>query len=175
MDLAEATAPKSDQLNADDLLVAPKTVTIKAVRIVGGEQPVCIDLEEFPRPWKPAKTMLRVLMDAKVWGPDETKWAGRRVTLFREPNVKFGGVALGGIRVSHVEGIDQPVTVQVTVTKGKKGPYPVEPLASSTPSSQPVSETQLRIAELTAEWHNADESRKAEIQVEVEALREQAS
>lgn len=171
MDLAEATAPKSDQMNGDDLLVAPKTVTIKEVRIVGGEQPVCIDLEEFPRPWKPAKTMLRVLMDKRVWGPDEKVWAGKRLTLFRQPDVKFGGVALGGIRISHVEGIAERTTIQVTITKGKKGPYTVEPLPAGAPTSPPVSEESVaRLADLRAEWKTADPERRKVIEAEVEKL-----
>jgi hypothetical protein len=171
MDLAEAMAPKSDQMNGDDLLTAPRTVTIKAVRIVGGEQPVSVDLVEFPRPWKPSKSMLRVLASRDVWGPDETKWAGGRLTLFRDPGVKFGGDAVGGIRVSHVSGITQRTTVQITLTRGRKGPYTVEPLPASAPTSPPIDEdTVARVAELRAEWKTADDARKAEIESQVQQL-----
>lgn len=175
MDLAEAMAPKSDQMNGDDLLTAPRTLTIKAVRIVGGEQPVSIDFEEFPRPWKPSKSMLRVLADRAVWGPDETKWAGHRLTLFRNPDVKFGADKVGGIRVSHVSGISKKTAVVITMTRGKKAPYVVEPLPESAPTSPPVAEeTVARLAELRAEWKDATAERRTEIAAEVKALEGEA-
>lgn len=172
MDLAEAMAPKSDQMNGDDLLTAPRTVTIKKVRITGGaQQPVSIDLEEFPRPWKPSKSMLRVMADRTIWGPDETKWAGGRLTLFRNPDVRFGDEKVGGIRISHVSGITKRTTVSLTIAKGRKGPFTVEPLPDTAPTSPPVSEeTVARLAELRAEWEGATEERRTEIRAEVAAL-----
>lgn len=171
MDLAEAMAPKSDQMNGDDLLVSPRTVTIKAVRIVGGEQPVVVDLVEFPRPWKPSKSMLRVMADRSVWGPHESKWAGGRLTLFRNPEIKFGGDKVGGIRISHISGITKKTTVVITVSKGRKGPYVVDPLPDSAPTSPPVAEeTVARLAELRAEWKTAEPERRKVIEAEVNAL-----
>jgi hypothetical protein len=45
-DMSPVIVPKSDQINADDLISGPMTVTIKDVQITGGtEQPVSIALE----------------------------------------------------------------------------------------------------------------------------------
>ena len=90
MDLSSTIAPKSDQLNADDLLTGPRTFTIEKVTQGTAEQPVNIHLTESPgRPWKPSKSMRRVLVSA--WGPDGNTYNGRHVTLYRNPDIKFGG------------------------------------------------------------------------------------
>ncbi len=96
MDISKTTAPRSDQQNFDDYgSGGPKTVTITEVVEGNAEQPVQIHLLEFPgRPYKPSKSMRRVLEFA--WGKDTDPYAGRRMTLFGDPEVKFGGVALGG-------------------------------------------------------------------------------
>ena len=171
MDLAEAMAPKSDQMNGDDLITGPRTVTIRAVRIVGGEQPVCVDLVEFPRPWKPSKSMLRVMADRSVWGPDESKWARGRLTLFRNPDVKFGPDKVGGIRISHISGITKKTGIPLTISKGRKAVFTVEPLPDTAPTSPPIDEeTVARLAELRAEWKTADRERRTIIEAEVDAL-----
>lgn len=128
MDLTDSTAPRSDQLNADDLMAGPRTVTIEEVRPGTSEQPVNVTLVEFPgRPFKPSKSMLRVLVAA--WGKDATVYAGRRLTLYRDPAVRFGGQDVGGIRISHMSHLDKRLTVALTVTRGKRAPFTVEPLA----------------------------------------------
>jgi hypothetical protein len=69
MDISDTIAPKSDQLNAEDLLSGERTFTITEVRVIDApEQPVSVYLAEFPsdRPWKPSKTSRRVLMMG--WG-----------------------------------------------------------------------------------------------------------
>lgn len=148
MDLTETIAPKSDQLNADDLMSGPRTFTIKDVYAHAGEQPVAVDLVEFPdgRPFLPCKSMRRVMVMA--WGPDASAYKGRRLTLYRDPKVRFGGQDVGGIRISEMSHIDQPLTLALTVTRGKRAPYVVKPLAESGPTSAPVSIETL--AELTA-------------------------
>ena len=78
MDLTDTIAPTSDQLDAVDLLSGPRTFTIKGVSKGNAEQPVNIVLFGFPRPWRPGKSMRRVLV--ACWGPDASKYAGRRVT-----------------------------------------------------------------------------------------------
>lgn len=171
MDLAEAMAPKSDQMNGDDLLTGPRTVTIKAVRIVGGQQPVHVSLEEFPRPWKPCKSMLRVMADRQLFGPDETQWPGHRVSLYRNADVMFGDDKAGGIRISHADSITKRTTIVITVSKGRKAPYVVEPLPDDAPSSPVLTETEVRIAALQTEWQSATPERKAAIQAEVADLR----
>lgn len=119
-DLRDTIVPKSDQLNADQLLGGPITVTVTDVRRGSGDdQPVVIHYEgEGGRPFKPCKSMRKVLVFA--WGPDGTQWVGRSMTLYNRPDVKFGGEAVGGIRISHLSHIPQDIAVSLTATRGKK-------------------------------------------------------
>ena len=127
MDLTESIAPKSDQLNAEDLLTGPRTFTVAEVKKGSAEQPVDIHLVEFPgRPFRPSKTVRRILVNA--WGAEASAYVGRRMTLYRDPAVKFGGMDVGGIRVSHLSHIDKPLSVALTVSRGKRAPYTVKPL-----------------------------------------------
>lgn len=127
MDISTTIEPRSDQLNADDLLVGPRTVTITDVTVGSAEQPVHIHLAEVPgRPWKPSKSMRRILV--AIWGPDASTYIGQRVTLYRDPDVTFGRDRVGGIRISHMTGLSEPRTVSLTVTRGKRRPYTVQPL-----------------------------------------------
>jgi len=127
MDIAETTAPKSDQQNYDDYVGGPKTVTVTEVKAGNAEQPVEVHLAEFPgRPFKPSKSMRRVLLGC--WGADSSVYVGRKMTLFGDPEVRFGGQAVGGIRIAALSHIDKPVTVALTVTRGKRAPFTVQPL-----------------------------------------------
>ncbi|WP_420110630.1 hypothetical protein [Pseudactinotalea sp.] len=127
MDISDTLAPKSDQMDYVDLIAGPKTLTIKAVRRgPSPDQPVQIDFEEFDRPWRPAKTVRRVL--AACWGTDSTVYVGRRVTLYGDPTVKFAGQEVGGIRLSHASHIEAPVTAPLMIARGKSAPFTVQPL-----------------------------------------------
>ena len=142
MDMSTTIAPKSDQLNADDLMAGPRTVTITGVSRGDADQPVNIELAEFPgRAYRPAKSMRRVMVT--VWGPDASAYIGRRMTLYREDAVKFGGQEVGGIRISHMSHLAKRITVPLTVTRGKRAPFTVEPL----PDEPDVTEFERRIAE----------------------------
>ena len=100
-DMTAVIQPKSDQVNADDFIAGPATFTIESVSISPGtEQPVQIKLVGEPRVWRPCKSMSRVLVAA--WGPDAKVYTGRSLTLYRDPKVKWGGMEVGGIRVSHL-------------------------------------------------------------------------
>ena len=127
MDITETIAPRSDQLNAEDLLTGPRTFTVEKVTAGSVEQPVEIHLVEFPgRPFKPSKTVRRILVAA--WGAEASNYVGRRMTLYRDASVKFGGMDVGGIRVSHLSHIDRRMQLALTVTRGKRAPFVVEPL-----------------------------------------------
>src|SRR3954467_7808064 len=99
MDITESLAPTSDQLDAIDLLTGPRTFTIAGVSKGNAEQPVQIELAEFPRVWRPSKGMRRVL--AKGWGTEASVWTGRKVTLYCDESVTFGKERTGGTRISH--------------------------------------------------------------------------
>ena len=126
MDITDTLAPTSDQLDAVDLLGGPRTFTITSVSKGNAEQPVQVHLAEFPRPWRPGKSMRRVL--AFAWGADASKWVGRRVTLFCDPGVTFGKEKVGGTRISHLSHIDKKITVPLLVTKGRSAIFTVDPL-----------------------------------------------
>jgi len=124
--LSDTIAPKSDQLNADDLLTGPITVTVIDVTRGSKDQPVNIVIGGGRQPYKPCKSMLRVLI--QLWGQNGKEWVGRSMTLFCDPSVKFGGVALGGIRISHMSHITSTQNLMLTVSRGKKSQYTVHPL-----------------------------------------------
>jgi hypothetical protein len=130
-DLRDTIVPKSDQLNADDLIAGPITARIEAVRRGSAEQPVEIHLDG-QRPYRPCKGMRRVLIQA--WGNDGREWVGRSMTLYRNPEVKYGGVKVGGIEISHLSNIDARLEIAVTVAKGKRKIHMVEPLRVAPPT-----------------------------------------
>src|SRR5690606_28273860 len=133
MDLTQTIAPKSDQKNADDFLAGPQTFTITAdVEYQSPEQPFGLVLDDDEaHPYKPGKSMRRVLVAA--WGPESSAYVGRRLTLYTDPSIKFGGSEVGGIRISHMSHITKPLKLALTVTKGKKGAFVVQPLPDATP------------------------------------------
>lgn len=132
-DLAATIAPKSDQLNADDLIAGPITITITGVKVSpGDEQPASIHFEgDNGKPFKACKSMRRLLV--MLWGANGAAYKGRRLTLYRDPSVRFGSDEVGGIRISHMSHIDGPKTVALTATRGRRKPYTVKPLATQTP------------------------------------------
>lgn len=133
MDLSQTIVPKSDQINSEDLLAGPMTVTVESVSRGNAEQPVDIHLVETPgRAYRPSKTMRRVLV--KAWGKESDVYAGRRMTLYRDPEVKFGGQKVGGVKVSHLSHIEKGFSLALTETRGKRTPHTVEPLTDAAPA-----------------------------------------
>lgn len=126
--LRDTIIAKSDQLNADDIVGGTITVTVTAVkRGDSNEQPVVIHYQgDNGRPYKPCKTMRRVLIAG--WGENGAAWIGRSMTLFNEPSVKFGGVAVGGIRISHMTDIGNGLLLTPNASKGKKQQITIQPL-----------------------------------------------
>lgn len=126
--MAAVIEPKSDQLNADDLIAGPRTITITKVEIrPGTEQPVSVHFDgDHGKPYKSGKSMNRVMVQA--WGPDASKYVGRSLTLYRDPTVRFGKDEVGGIRISHMSHIDGPLRMALTATRGQRKAYTVQPL-----------------------------------------------
>ena len=127
-DLRATIVPKSDQLNAEQLLGGSITVQVTEVRIGSSdEQPISIHYAgDDGRPYKPCKTMRKVLVFA--WGQDGHQWHGRSLTLYNDPGVKFGGHEVGGIRISHISHIERDLQVSLTATKGKKALHNIKRL-----------------------------------------------
>jgi hypothetical protein len=134
-DLRPTIVPKSDQLNSEQLLTGSMTITVTGVTVSNNaEQPVTINYSgDDGRPYKPCKTMRKVLILA--WGHDGSAWAGKSMTLYNDPAVKFGGQSVGGIRISHVSHIDRDIAVALTATKGKKTLHTIKALKVAKPAS----------------------------------------
>lgn len=130
MDITKTVEPNGDQLNFDDVQHHSLTITITAVKQGPPDQPVHLHNAEFEgRPYKPGKSMRRVLIAA--WGTDASAYVGRRITLYGDPSIRFGKDAVGGIRISHLSHITEPLTVPLTVTRGKRAPFTVRPLTEA--------------------------------------------
>ena len=119
--LRDTIVPKSDQLNGDTLLAGPITVTVTDVRRGSAEQPIDIHISGGHQCWRPCKSMRRALISA--WGDNGKDWIGKSMTLYCDPSVKFGGVAVGGIRVSHMSDIQSDLSLSLTSTRGKRAPH----------------------------------------------------
>lgn len=165
-DISDTLAPNSDQLDAVDLLGGPRIFTVEKVSKGNAEQPVEVHLAEFPRVWRPGKSMRRVL--AYCWGKEASAWTGRRVELYCDTEVMFGKEKVGGTRISRMSHIDGPKEAPIIKGRGKGGTWRVTPLpdAPAAPAEDP------RITALKAEWRDADPDRRAEIEAEVAAIKE---
>jgi len=138
VDMTDTIIPKSDQLNADDLIAGPLTVTItKVARASTAEQPIAVSFDgDGGKPYFPCKSMRRVMVT--VWGPDASAYTGRSMTLYRDPEVTWGGMAVGGIRISHMSHMEGPVVLALTATKKARKPYKVLPLQIAKPAVDPA-------------------------------------
>src|ERR1035437_2693538 len=136
MDMTPTIVPKSDQINADDLLSGPITIKITDVKVTAGkEQPVSIYFEGSEKAYRCCKSMSRVLVAA--WGADASKYKGRSLTLYCDPKVKWGDMEVGGLRISHMSDIESSLTMALTVTRANKRPFTVKPIASGATKSAP--------------------------------------
>ena len=176
MDLTASIAPKSDQLNADDLISGPVTVTIKSVTKGSGEQPADVHLIETPgRAYRPSKSMRRVLVIA--WGKESDAYTGHRLTLFRNPKIKFGGQAVGGIEISAMSHLNEALTLALTRSRGKRETFIVEPLTDTAPNPEPTAEQVAASTDadaLRAMWQASGVERRAQIEARVAEINARA-
>jgi len=175
MDLTATIVPKSDQINAEDLLTGPMTVTVESVSRGSAEQPVDFHLVETPgRAYRPSKTMRRVIVAA--WGKESDAYTGRRMVLYRDPDVKFGGQKIGGIKIAAMSHIDKAFSLALTETRGKRAVHTVEPLRETAPTPAQAEPTPEQIATCTNTdtlrdwWHASGDERRAQIQARVAEL-----
>lgn len=178
MDMTDSIAPNSDQMDYEDLLVGERTFTVREVRKgPSADQPVEILLEDFPRPWRPAKTMRRVLVAA--WGKNAAEYAGKRLVLFGDPTVLWAGKPVGGIRIKALSHIDKPITLALTVTRGKRAPFTIQPLTSPASTTSQLTDAQIAacesIDELRAMWRTASSVQQRQINARVAQLTGEAS
>lgn len=128
-DMHATVIPKSDQLNYDDL-AGGRIITVKITKVSGksGDQPICMNYEgDNGKPYYPCKSMRRVMIHN--WGGNGAEYVGRYLTLYGDPTVKFGGLEVGGIRISHMSHLTKEVTMALTASRANKKPFTVKPLA----------------------------------------------
>jgi hypothetical protein len=155
LDMSDTIAPKSDQLDAVDLLGGDRTFTIERVTRNNDEQPFNFHLAGFPRPWRPNLSMRRVLM--ACWGPDAATYVGRRVTLYCDPDVEFGGAAVGGTRIRALSHMSKPKAVPLLVKRGRSAMFTVKPLADEPPAqARPKPNVEALIENAQEARNNAD-------------------
>lgn len=65
------------------------------ISFVGAEKPLAAGTE-----------ILTVI--AQMYGDAPKKWIGKKITIYGDPNVKFGGEKVGGVRVRPVVPKDEP-------------------------------------------------------------------
>lgn len=148
MNIAKLRQSNSAQINADDILSGPVTVTITDAVESTSDQPLFVSVAEFPnKTYRPSLTMRKVL--GAVMGDETDDWIGRRVTLFRNPEIKFGREKVGGIQISHVSGIGGPMEVSVLVKRGARETFRVDPLPD-TPQRSWLSELELAAGDIDA-------------------------
>ena len=86
----------------DGSLVTIKTVHQENVAKEGADPEMkwCLTFEELDKPMVLNSTNGQII--AKITGAEdniETAWVGKKIVLYNDPNVSFGGKLMGGIRV----------------------------------------------------------------------------
>ncbi len=168
--ISQTIIPKSDQLNADDLIAGPKTIRITSVTVATGDQPVSVFFEgDNGKPWKPCKSMRRAL--AKIWGVDSSAYIGNRLTLFCEGSVKWGGKAVGGIRISHASGLDGPVTFALTESRGSRLPYTIKPIVETYESELETLNKCTDLEQLKTAWFALSPIAQKNLKTQLETIK----
>jgi len=167
VDITDTLAPTSDQLDAIELVSGPRTFEITGVSKGSAEQPVEVSLAGFPRVWRPSKGMRRLL--AAAWGVDASKYVGRSVTLFMDPDVMFGKDRTGGTRIAAMSHIDKPLSVPLLVTRGKSKVFTVQPLVEDRKSAAKSAPSEADIATCTdldtlRDWWKAHPEHRPQIE-----------
>jgi len=179
MDLTQSIVPRSDQKNSDDFLTGPRTFAITAdVEYASPEQPFGLVLDgDTAHPYKPGKSMRRVLVAA--WGVESSVYVGRRLTLYTDPSIKFGGQELGGIRISHMSHLAKTLKLALTLTKGKKGAFIVAPLPDVAPAQSEPTYAEVAACSdpdaLKAMWRVSSADLRVQIEARVAELTPEAA
>ncbi len=144
-DMERTVLANSNQLNADDLVSGPRVLLVKSVEVKPADkkQPITIHYAgDDGHPYKPNLSMRRILIT--LWGKEKEAYIGRSIVVFRDPTVRFGSDTVGGIVISHLSHIERREEVALTISRGKKKTYIIEPYK---PESKPA-----QLDQLPAEW-----------------------
>lgn len=167
IDLGVTIVPKSDQLNADDLIAGARTIRIRDMKQTDSEtQPISIYFDDDNnKPYKPNLGMRRVLV--QLWGTKGKEYIGRSLTLFRDETVKWAGAEVGGIvitQASHIQGVKK---LSVTIARSKKKMFTITPIDYIAPA--PIDPTKAisilneskTLAELQSNWSKLNKEEQA--------------
>lgn len=141
--------PKSDQLNAIDLIGGPITVTITDANNGSAEQILWLSITGGHKPYKPCFNM-RNMMEFAWDSRDPNTWIGKSLTLWLNPEVVYKGEVTGGIRISHVSHIAEVKSIKLNVGRNKREVFSVKPLSDVAPQ-QPIDFTELIEAATTSD------------------------
>ena len=133
-EVVKSIEPDSTQINAEDAIGGPLTVTVDRVSRGSKEQPINIHLAGYDRVYRPCKTCRRILI--AIWSDDAATWRGQQMTLFCDPDIKYGGLKVGGLRISHASGLKEPRTFLLTKSRGHKAEVTIHPIVVLSPSDQ---------------------------------------
>lgn len=136
LDITPTLSSQASQLNAEDLKDGDKVIEITKidVNLNTADQPVTIHFKgENGMPFKPSLTVRRIL--SQIWGTDASVWRGRKLQLFCDPDVIFGGKKVGGIRIRAASHIEKKMSFSVKIARGKRGIAEIAPLASDEASA----------------------------------------
>lgn len=130
LNFRDTIVPNSNQLNSEQLLGGPMTITITSVSRGTADQPIVLNyMDDNGRPYKPGKSMRKVLVFA--WGDEGSKWVGRTLTIYNKQDVKYAGVEVGGIRISGMSHIEADIKLSLTSTRGKKEQYVIKKIEAA--------------------------------------------
>lgn len=135
---AKTIQPKSDQLNADDLIGGNKIIRIRDVKVAdSAEQPASVFYDgDNGKPYKPSKTMRKIM--AHCWGLNEADYIGRWMELYRDESVKWAGEAVGGIRIKAMSHIPERKRISLQISRNQKMPFIIEPFKPPAAGDQPA-------------------------------------
>ena len=147
--LAEALAPRSDQLNADDLIPGPRVLKITNAKISSEERQKKIVLNfegDQGKPWKPCKTMGRAMVIA--WAiTEESQFVGKHGPRLSRSDREVRRPGRGW-RHPHQPYVAhrQAGNDELTVSQGKKATFTFHPLVAEAPANNGIDAARRAIA-----------------------------
>ena len=162
---AESLMAKSDQITAAELMGITINVKIAGLTVKNSEkQKWTMRLEGNDKFFRPCLGMRRLI--AEIWGGPEN-YAGGSMTLYRETDTRYGADEVGGVRISHMTGIEAQIEVTVPIRRGVFRTYLIRPLRVEAPKPAPTTaapENAFELAHAAAskgtdafkEWWNSD-------------------
>ena len=105
------TQALSDWMKKEDISAEGVDLEIARVskELVGQEQEVKFALYFVESDYLPLllnRTNVRILVD--LFGLESDDWRGRKVRVYADPNISFGGKRVGGVRVKQAGGKQDP-------------------------------------------------------------------